>query len=95
MEHPEVAGKFIITSHRVGNTSAGVDAGERRADKGEKDGKRLDEHEPPAGLGAAEDPGADNLHHVANRCRRSGCLRHLVPAVQEVIRGKILEQDSK
>ena len=41
---------------------------------------------------AAEQPGADDDHHVAERCAGSAGVRHGVAVVQEVVGGEVLEQ---
>ena len=77
VQHAEVLGHFLVAAHRVGHARAGVHARQRRADEREEHRQRLHQHERLPGGRAAEHPGADDDHHVADRRRRSERVRDL------------------
>ena len=92
MHQAEVGGHFFVAAHGVGDAGAGVDARERGADQRQEDREGLDQHERLAGRGAAEQPGADDDHHVADGRAGGTGVRDRVAVVQQIVRGKILDQ---
>src|SRR5260370_41442070 len=95
VERTKVSSELFVSAHRVSHASTSVHAGQRRADQGQKYCAGLNHHEPPASASAAEDPRADDLHHIPNWCRRRGCRNVGVPTIQEEIRSEIFEEITK
>src|SRR5258707_12719072 len=95
VERAKVSCELFASTHRVSHTSTSVHAGQRRADQGQKYCAGLNHHEPPASASTAEDPRADDLHHIANWRRRRGCRNGGVPTIQEEIRSEIFEEITK
>ena len=91
VQHAEVLRHFLIFAHGVGHARPGVHAGERRSDDRQEHREGLDEHEDPP-VSGAEQRRADHDHHVADRRRRGGGIRHTIPAVEEVICREVLKQ---
>src|SRR5260221_1671223 len=85
VERAKVSCELFVSTHRVSHASTSVHAGQRRADQRQKYCAGLNHHEPPASASAAENPRADDLHHIANWPRRRGCRNGGVPTIQEEI----------
>ena len=68
MQHAEVLRNFLVFAHGVGDTRAGVHAGQRGADEGEEDRDGFGQHEVSA-MALTQQLVADNDHHVAQRRR--------------------------
>ena len=92
MHQPEVGGHFFVAAHRVGHAGTGAQAGQRRANERQEHGRGLDEHEGAPGAVTAEQPRADNHHHVAQRRARGAGVRQGVAVVQEIVRGEVFQQ---
>ena len=88
----EMGGHFLIAAHGVGDAGAGIETGERCTDQRQEHREGLDQHERLACSIAAEQPCADDDHHVADR--RAGSTRHSdgVAVMQHVVGGEILDQ---
>ena len=72
VEHAQDTGDFLVAAHDVGDTNAGVEARERRADESDEHGRCQDDHEREAS--AAQHRVADLPDHVADGgAGRGGC----------------------
>src|SRR5208337_1894179 len=88
----EMRWHFLIASHRIGNADSRVDACKSRTDQREKHSDSLDKHKPPSRLRTSEDPGTNNLHHIADWCGRTAGGLERVATVEEKVRSKILKE---
>src|SRR5207247_10970169 len=57
VQQSKMLGHLFVTSHSLGHPRSGAHTGESRADKCEKDGEGLDQHERLTGSRPAEQPG--------------------------------------
>ena len=85
-------GHLLVAAHRVGHPGARAQAGEGGADEREEHREGLHKHEGLARRIAAEEPRADDDHHVADG--GAGCAGHpdRVAIVQQIVRGEVLDQ---
>ena len=91
VQYAEVLGHLFILTHGIGDASSRVHARERCANQRQEHCERLDQHEDFA-MARTEDGIAHHDHHVADRRRRALRRRQRVPAIQEVVRRKVLEE---
>src|SRR5258708_11905987 len=95
VERAKVSSELFVSAHCVSHASTSVHAGQRRADQRQKYCAGLNHHEPPASASAAENPRADDLHHIANWRRRRGCRNGGGPTISEENRSPIFEEITK
>src|SRR5260370_36252443 len=95
VERTKVSSELFVSAHRVSHASTSVHAGQRRADQGQKYCAGLNQHEPPASAGAAENPRCDDLHHIAHGRRRRRCGNGGVPTFYEENYSEIIEYTTK
>ena len=91
MKNAQALGRLIVLALGIRDACACVHAGQRGADEGEEDGNGLGEHKVLS-VARAQEPVADNDHHVADRRCRARRGLHGVAGVEEVVGGEILDE---